>query len=97
MGLPPFEASVSGLGRADVASLTAQLRRAAILADTRQDRGTVTVRSRRNSIFSAEDVLEVFEEWLGQDPARAHSAVVRLDRRTRPDLLRRVSARPAPE
>lgn len=35
--------------------------------------------SRRNAIFSPDDVLTVIAEWLGQDPGRLKRAVVALD------------------
>lgn len=89
-GMPSqvFVASVSGLRPSEVASLLAELRRAAIVPDLPKERGAVTVRSRHNAIFSADDVLEVIGEWLGQDAARSQLATVTLEASWQPDPLR---------
>jgi hypothetical protein len=66
-----FEVVVSTSRADDADSLEEQLRRAAIRVDRGGGVGAlITVDSRHNGVYTAEDVLEVVAEWLEQRPDR---------------------------
>src|SRR6478735_4237131 len=77
MGGDRFELILSALEPEDADSLERQLRRAAIRMSRRRCAdGSVTVASRRNGVFSADDVLEVVAEWIEQRPDRMARASI---------------------
>lgn len=81
-----FEVVVSGLASGEAGSLELELSRAAVRT-TRRDGGTsVVIGSRRNAVFSVDDVLEVLAEWVERRPARlaTTSIEVRPTRLPRP-------------
>jgi hypothetical protein len=88
-----FVATVAGLGPADVAALTHDLRRAAVSAYARPAQGTVTVSSRRNACFGVEDVLDVIAEWFERELDRRDSVQVVLEQPCRSGLRQRLAPR----
>jgi phosphomannomutase len=92
-----FEVAISGLSSGEVESLRRDLARAAIRIKRRGDGDRLVVESRRNAVFSADDVLDVLANWIEKKPERLAAASVSVRRATRRNAVSRRMQTPAIE
>jgi len=78
-----FEVVVSELAPDEADSLERDFSRAALRAGRRGGGTSIVVASRRNAVFSVDDVLEVLAEWIEKRPARFATITVEVRRASR--------------